>query len=88
MATRMGIPNLIKSEDDLTKSDSEKAQVLADYFSVFTREPEGETPEEPIRCSKTIELRAINPSTMASKLKKLKTFKSPGPDGLHQGCLI
>ena len=61
MATRMGIPNLIKSEDDkddLTKSDSEKAQVLADYFSsVFTREPEGETPEELIRCSKTIELR-------------------------------
>ncbi|KAI0214124.1 hypothetical protein LSAT2_000798 [Lamellibrachia satsuma] len=91
MATRMGIPNLIKSEDDkddLTKSDSEKAQVLADYFSsVFTREPEGETPEKPIRCSKTIELCTINPSTGTSKLKKLKTFKSPGPDGLHPRVL-
>ena len=91
MATRMGIHNLIKSKDDkddLTKSDSEKAQVLADYFSsVFTREPEGETPEEPIRCSKTIELCIINPSTVASKLKKLKTFKSPGPDGLHPRVL-
>ena len=91
MATRMGIPNLIKSDDDkddLTKSDSEKAQVLADYFSsVFTREPEGETSEEPIRCSKTIKLCSINPSTVASKLKKLKTFKSPGPDGLHPRVL-
>ena len=90
MATRIGILNLIKSEDDkddLTKSDSEKAQVLADYFSVFTREPEGETPEEPIRCSKTIELCIINPSTVASKLKKLKTYKSPGPDGLHPRVL-
>ena len=91
MATRMGIPNLIKSEDDkddLTKSDSEKAQVLANYFSsVFTREPEGETPEEPIRCSKTIEPCTINPSTVASKLKKLKSFKSPGPDGLHPRVL-
>ena len=83
MATRMGIPNLIKSEDDkddLTKSDSEKAQVLADYFSsVFTREPEGETPEEPIRYSKTIELCTINPSTVASKLKKLYMWPWPGP---------
>ena len=91
MTTRIGIPNLIKSEDDkddLTKSDSEKAQVLADYFSsVFTREPEGETPKEPIRCSKTIEPCTINPSTVASKLKKLKTFKSPGPDGLHPHVL-
>ena len=91
MVTRIGIPNLIKSKDDkddLTKSDSEKAQVLADYFSsVFTREPEGETPEKPIRYSKTIELCTINPSTVASKLKKLKTFKSPGPDGLHPRVL-
>ena len=91
MKTRMGIANLLKSEDDkddLTKSDSKKAQVLADYFSsVFTREPEGETPEEPIRCSKTIEPCTINPSTVASKLKKLKTFKSSGPDGLHPRVL-
>ena len=90
MTTRMGIPNLIKSEHDkydLTKSDSEKP-VLADYFStVFTREQEGETPEESIRCSKKIELCTINPSTVASKLKKLKTFKSPGPDGLHPRVL-
>ena len=35
--TRTGIPNLIKSDlkDDLTNSDSEKAELLADYFSFF-----------------------------------------------------
>ena len=41
MKTRTGIPNLIKSDskDDLTNSDSEKAELLANYFSsVFTRE--------------------------------------------------
>ena len=41
MATRMGIPNLIKSEDDkddLTKSDSEKAQVLANTSPQYLQE--------------------------------------------------
>jgi hypothetical protein len=30
-----------------------------------------------------VETCTINPSIVASKLKKLKTFKSPGPDGVH-----
>ena len=64
MKTRTGIPNLIKSDlkDDLTNSDSEKAELLADYFSsVFTIEPQEKTPEEPT-CT-------INPSVVAAKLK-------------------
>ena len=55
MKTRTGIPNLIKHElkDDLTNSYLEKAELLADYFSsVFTRVPQENTPEEPIRCYK------------------------------------
>ena len=90
MKTRMGILNLIKSDskDDLTNSDSEKAELLADYFSsVFTREPQENTPEEPIRCYNTVETCTINPSVVAAKLKKLKTFKSPGPDGIHPRVL-
>ena len=79
ITTRMGIPNLIKSEDDkddLTKSDSEKAQVLADYFSsVFTREPEGETPEEPIRCSKTIEHCTYLPIDSGIEVKETKDIQ-------------
>ena len=78
--TRTGIPNLIKSDskDDLTNSDSEK---------VFTREPQENTPEEPIRCYNTVETCTINPSVVAAKLKKLKTFKTPGPDGIHPRVL-
>ena len=88
MKTRTGIPNLIKSDlkDDLTNSDSEKAELLADYFSsVFTIEPQEKTPEEPIRCYNTVEMCTINPSVVAAKLKKLKTFKSPGPDAYTPG---
>ena len=73
MKTRTSIPNLMKSEfkDDLTNSDSEKAELLAYYFSsLFTREPQDNTPEEFIRCHNTVET-------------KLETFKSPGPDGIH-----
>ena len=71
-------------KDDITNSDLEKAELLADYFSsVFTREPQENTPEDPIRCYNTVETCTINPSIVASKLKKLKTFKSPGPDGVH-----
>ena len=74
MKTRTGIPNLIKSDskDDLTNSDSEKAELLADYSSsVFTREPQENTPEEPIRGYNTVETCAIKPSVVAaSKTKK------------------
>jgi len=83
----MGIPNLIKSElkDDLANSDMEKTELLADYFSsVFTREPQENTPEEPMRCYNTVETCTINPSVVASKLK---TFKSPRPDGIHPRVL-
>ena len=41
------------------------------------------TPEEPIRCYNTVETCTINPSIVASKLKKLTIFKSPGSDGVH-----
>ena len=90
MKTRTGIPNLIKSDskDDLTNTDSEKAELLADYFSsVFTREPQENIPEEPIRCYNTVETCTINPSVVAAKLNKLKTFKSHGPDGIHPRVL-
>ena len=77
MKTRTGIPNLIKYElkDDITNSDLEKAQLLADYLSsVSTREPQENTPEEPIRCYNIVETCTINPSIVASKLKKIKIF--------------
>ena len=55
--------------------------MLADYLSsVFTREAQYNTHEEPIRCCNTVETCTINPPIVASKIK---TFKSPGPDGVH-----
>ena len=85
-----GYTQLNKNElkDDLTNSDLEKAELLADYFSsVFTREPQENTPEDPIRCHDTVETCTINPSIVASKLNKLKTFKSSGPDGIQPRVL-
>ena len=62
-------------KDDLTNSDLEKAELLADYFSsVFTREPQENTPEEPIRCYNTCETYIINPSVVTSKVKKTRNI--------------
>ena len=85
MKTRTGIPNLIKSDlkDDLDNSDSDKAERLADYFSsLFTREPQENTPEEPIRCYKTVET-----CQLWHQNYKKKSFKSPGSDGIHPRVL-
>ena len=73
--------NLIKNElkDDITNSDLEKPELLANYFSsVFTREPQENTPEEHIICYNTVET-----CTIHSGIKTKKTFKSPGPDVVH-----
>ena len=65
MKTRTGISHLIKNElkDNLTNSELEKAELLADYISsVFTREPQENTHVEPIICYNTVETCTINPS--------------------------
>ena len=74
--------------DELTKSDLEKAEVLADYFrSVFIREPDGDITEETTICFNTIGTCTIDPLMVVIKLKKLKIYKSPGPGGLHPRVL-
>ena len=73
MKTRTGIPNLIQNElkDDITNSDLEKAELLADYFSsVFTREPQENTPEEPIRC-RNMYYQPINSGIKTKKTKNI-----------------
>ena len=67
----------------LVQSDLEKAIVLAAYFSsVFTREPDGDIPEETTICFNTIETCTIDPLIVTMKINKLKIYKSPGLDGL------
>ena len=67
-------------------TDTEKAEVLVDYFSsVFTTEPDNDTmPDFDEREYETIlENIVIDPVVVLKKLKKLKTNKSPGPDAIH-----
>ena len=83
-----GIPDLQTTPDQLTSTDKEKADTLVNYFkSVFTKEPEGSTPPLKHRVFTTPVQVHITPETVFKKLQKLKSAKSPGPDGLHPRVL-
>ena len=89
--TKPGIPNLQKSdkEDDLTKDDNEKAEVLLNYFSsVFTNEPCDEIPIPDIQdVPEPLDDINMTEDLIRKKLKALKTNKSPGPDKIHPRVL-
>ena len=82
------ISSLLKEDGSLTKDDSEKAEVLNNYFSsVFTKEDTDNIPIFKSQCDNVIENFNINSSDMAKALKSLKINKSPGPDGIHPRLL-
>ena len=93
LKTRSSIPDIIKPgthEPDFTKDDNEKAEVFLNYFSsVFTNEPDTEDMPYFGTRSYATELRniEITEETVLGKLRKLKTNKSPGPDGMHPRVL-
>ena len=72
----------------MTKSDSEKAERLGEFFaSVFTNEIEelwhlANKPE----CKKKLKL-LIDKEIILKKLRKFKVSKYPGPDGIHPWIL-
>ncbi|KAK6167371.1 hypothetical protein SNE40_021416 [Patella caerulea] len=91
--TKPGIAELKTKQENgeikTTKSEQEKAEVLAEFFtSVFTVEPEGEIPgiEERIIHQKFINL-PIKEEDITKLLKELIPTKSTGPDGLHPKAL-
>ena len=89
---KSNIPDLYveddESSDNMTKSDSEKAERLGEFFAgVFTNEIEelwdlANKPE----CKKKIKL-VIDKEIILKKLRKLKVSKSPGPDGIYPRIL-
>ena len=90
---RDGVQNLRTDTTDinspLTKTDSEKAEVLSEFFtSVFVKEPEGDIPQlEPRRIRHCMTKLNISEKDIKKKLDKLNTSKSPGLDKLHPHIL-
>ena len=72
----------------MTKDDSEKAEVLNNYFSsVFTQEDINNIPIFKSQCDNIIEDLNISSNDMVKALKSLKINKSPGPDSIHPRLL-
>jgi hypothetical protein len=89
--TRISIPDLYIDSDKktLTSSDSEKANVLADFFSsVFTEEDDLVMPELDINPDiPKLDILNISAETIKKKLDNLKIDKSPRPDNIHPRIL-
>ena len=86
---KAGISDLEKGDGSYAHTDSEKAEVLNEFFSsVFTREDLKDIPEPRSRNKEDIlEDILITDEDVRKKLQKLNPTKSPGPDGLHPRVL-
>lgn len=88
-----GVADLYISEsgdrEELTKTDGEKAQVLADFFSsVFIEELDSVPPPIATRnYGSRLEMVEITAHEIKEKLKNLKVDKSPGPDEIQPRIL-
>ena len=84
---REDIPNLNKPDNTTTSTNQEKAELLAEYFtSVFTNEPDGHW-DVPEPTSVHNGLVDTSRNAVHKILGKIKTSKSPGPDGIHPRVL-
>ena len=86
LKARTGIPNLRKEDgnpnSELTCSDQEKAEVLAEYFcEVFNRQPDGDVPLLGLKTLiKQFENIRINRSVINKHLDGLDVSKSPAEE--------
>lgn len=87
--SRKSIPDLIKPDGSKATTDSQKAEVLnAQFSSVFTAEDTNNLPEPPqVNILKDLSFCTITPAKVIKKLKKLRSDKAPGPDGVHPHLL-
>jgi len=79
------VTSLKKENGEMTTSDQETANLLSDYFKeVYTVEDANNLPtvQDSVYTWNDTELQ-FSESIVMGKLQKLKTDKSPGPDGIH-----
>jgi len=83
LKTRPGISQLSRDDGSLTKTDTQKANILNDFFSsVFTKEDMVNIPDDfTKRTDSTISDIALSKEDIEKKLSKLNPNKSTGPDG-------
>ena len=86
---RSGIPDLKKEDGSKAKTDSEKAELLNDFFkSVFTQEDKGPLPEMPkYSYAETLDNIDITPQEVEKILRGLHHGKAAGPDGISPRVL-
>ena len=86
---RSGIPDLDKGDGSKTKTDSEKAEVLNNFFkSVFTTEDSGSIPKmDDYNFREELKDIDIKEEEIQQILEKLQPRKAPGPDGIPPGIL-
>ena len=86
LSKRTGIPELYIDDRKInkTKSDEEKAEILANYFGrVFTNELEGSVPSLPVKDVHVMPIIEFSVEKIKKAINKLKKNKSPGPDKIH-----
>ena len=92
LKTRTGVAPLLENINDeksMKFTDEEKANILQDQFSsVFTKEPEGESPTLEKKTNKTITNISITDCQVRDEIRKLNVSKSCGPDEIHPRLLI
>ena len=82
--TRTGIADLKREDGSKTKTDSEKAELLNQFFkSVLTTEDSGPLPDPPeYNFTEVLEDLEVTEEVVRKHLAKLHTGKAAGPDGL------
>ena len=92
LKTKPGISELLINEtnknQETTKTDEEKAEVLSKFFtSVFTEEPDGDLPKMDMKTEDKLGFFTISTEEVAKKLRNTRIDKSAGPDGIHPRIL-
>jgi len=86
--TREKISDLVMKDQSLTSNDSEKAEILNDFFSsVFTVEDTEYMPDFKQKTEMSIEDVDFNIDDIIKRLGKLNISKAMGPDGIHPRLL-